>query len=150
FSRGLGTIKDLYSGDQTASVGGYDVPSGPLAAGAGFAKGLAGFAGGAGLPKQLVRPSVGLDPYGSATQDLQNLGMGRVPSAWIGSFADTFGDPMLATGALGRMAAPSKATATKVAVSAAQRAPQAETATGQLSRGLRQGFRDFMGNETGG
>lgn len=50
----------------------------------------------AAVPKQMFRAGVGLDPTGSAATDLQNLGMGRVPSAWIGSFADTLGDPTAA------------------------------------------------------
>lgn len=51
------------------------------------------------LPKQAFRGAVGLDPQGSAVDDLQNLGMGRVPSAWIGSFADNVGDPTMLAGA---------------------------------------------------
>ena len=99
FQRGLGVLGDLYQGNTQASMAGQPVRPGVGAVLAGLGKGAGQLVGETmAMPKQAFRAGVGLDPEGSAVQDLQNLGVGRVPAAWGGTALDVFGDPAMMAG----------------------------------------------------
>jgi hypothetical protein len=99
FKGGLGVLGDLYQGNTQASMLGQPVRPGVGAVLAGLGQGAGQFVGEtAAMPKQAFRAGVGLDPGGSAVGDLQNLGVGRVPAAWIGTALDVFGDPAMMAG----------------------------------------------------
>jgi hypothetical protein len=82
------------SGISDAMGPGYQSPQQPS-----LLSHIAGAAGDvAAWPKQQFRGLAGLDPKGSSFDDLQNLGVPRVPAAWAGSALDTLADPSMLAG----------------------------------------------------